>query len=596
MRCLIETVRRQGEIPDIRDIETARLSLGRGADQDIRLQSRLAGVNHAVIEQGNEGGLRIRAIAPNRILYNGRKLSESMMVPGDEFSIGKACFTVREAPEAYNLRLEIKEPAGRLGKELEDALLANVNHDSGRSGYSMRRAAWALTLAIIILFFLTPLAGFVYKPFGVWLRTVPVLSDLSWNSGPISSAHSFFATDCNRCHEQAFVSVRDAVCTDCHKNTPHHFPEGFRNVDALESNHCATCHKEHNGSHNPALIRHDESLCASCHENIKATAPDTKLVDVSDFGDGHPEFKATISTFADDKSQSVRIPLDQKERLQERTNIEFSHAVHLKKDGIKSPDRGNVRLDCANCHEPEPGGKYMAKLDFESQCHECHKLNFEAHDPKLELPHGDDHSIKTFLDGYYADRALKDDYRLLAAPPVARERHRPGEALLPLEHMEPKEWVSMYVGNVDSEIMRFRVCGKCHTVSPSQESNQGGDQQPFWKIEPVEFSAHRLPKADFNHDKHKTQDCTDCHDAEKSEHSEDVLLKGIASCRECHSGVDTSTRDKVASTCIDCHGFHISSSLTMEGKKIKVPSKEGSVPGIKSPSSDSNESPWSVNP
>ncbi len=594
MHCLIETVRR-GEISKARDIDTERLSLGRGADQDIRLQSRLAGLSHAVIEQGNDGELRIRAVASNRVLHNGRKLAESVLTPGDEFSIGNVCFTVREAPETYNLRLEIKDPAGRQSKELEDALLASVNTDSGLSSFSMRRSAWVLSLAILILFFLVPLTGFVYKPFGVWLRTVPVLSDLSWNSGPISSAHSFFATDCNRCHEQAFVSVRDAVCTDCHKDTPHHFAEGFRNVDALESNHCATCHKEHNGSHNPALIRHDEALCASCHENIKASAPDSKLANVSDFGDGHPEFKATISTFADDKSQPVRIPLDQKDRLQERTNIEFSHAVHLNKDGIKSPDRGNVRLDCANCHEPEPGGKYMAKLDFESQCHECHKLNFEAHDPKLELSHGDDHRIQTFLDGYYADRALKDDYRLLAAPPVARERHRPGEALPPLEQMEPKEWVTMYVRNVDSEIMRFRVCGKCHTVSPNQESNQGDNQQPFWKIEPVGFSAHRFPKADFNHDKHKTQNCTDCHDAEKSEHSEDVLLKGIDSCRECHSGVGTKARDKVASTCIDCHGFHTSLSLTMDGKKIRTPSKVGSSPGTESPSAG-NVSPRSIVP
>jgi len=595
MHCLIETVRR-GEISKAKDIDTERLSLGRGADQDIRLQSRLAGLSHAIIEQGNDGKLRIRAIASNRVLHNGRKLAESVLTPGDEFSIGNVCFTVREAPETYSLRLEIREPAGRSGKELEDALLASCDPDSGRKGFSMRRATWTLSLAILILFFLTPLAGFVYKPFGVWLRTVPVLSDLSWNSGPISSAHSFFATDCNRCHEQAFVSVRDSVCTDCHKDTPHHFAEGFRNVDALESNHCATCHKEHNGSHNPALIRHDESLCASCHENIKTTAPDTRLADVSDFGDGHPEFKATITTFTDDKSKSVRIPLDQKDRLQERTNIEFSHAVHLKKDGIKSPDRGNVRLDCANCHQPEPGGKYMAKLDFESQCHECHKLNFDIHDPKLELPHGDDHSIQTFLDGYYADRALKDDYRLLSEPPVAQERHRPGEALPPLEHMEPKEWVTKYVRDVDSEIMRFRVCGKCHTVSLNQESNQGGNQLQFWKVEPVGFSAHRFPKADFNHDKHKTQDCTDCHDAEKSEHSEDVLLKGIASCRECHSGIGTRARDKVASTCIDCHGFHISRSLAMDGKKLNLPAKAESFSGIKLPSAGNNVNPGSVVP
>ena len=133
MHCLIETVRR-GEISEARDIDTERLSLGRGADQDIRLQSRLAGLSHAVIEQGNDGKLRIRAIAPNRILHNGRKLAESVLTPGDEFSIGNVCFTVREAPETYNLRLEIKEPAGRQSKELEDALLASC-----RSGFRAER-------------------------------------------------------------------------------------------------------------------------------------------------------------------------------------------------------------------------------------------------------------------------------------------------------------------------------------------------------------------------------------------------------------------------------------------------------------------------
>ena len=66
MHCLIETVRR-GEISDARDIKTECLSLGSGADQDIRLQSRLAGLSHAVIEQGNDGELLIRAITPNLI-------------------------------------------------------------------------------------------------------------------------------------------------------------------------------------------------------------------------------------------------------------------------------------------------------------------------------------------------------------------------------------------------------------------------------------------------------------------------------------------------------------------------------------------------
>ncbi|MGZ5619895.1 MAG: cytochrome c3 family protein [Methylobacter sp.] len=589
MRCLVETVqRRQDEISETKDFDTERLCLGRGADQDIRLQSRLAGLSHAVIELENDGKAHIRAIAPNRILYNGKKLTDSVLTPGDEFSIGTVYFTVREASEGYDLRLEIKEPTGRRqSKELEDTLLAGINQGSRLSGFSMRRAAWVLSLAVVILFFVLPLAGFIYKPLGIWLRTLPVVSDLSWSPGPISSAHSFFGTDCNRCHQQAFVSVQNSACTDCHKDTPHHVSEKHQeSIAALVSNRCASCHKEHNGSQASSLIRHDQALCTDCHTNIKAIAPESKLADVSDFGKDHPEFKVTIAPFADDMSQPLRIPLDQKDRLMELSNLEFSHALHLNKDGVKTPDRGKVRLDCANCHQPEqPGGKYMAKLDFESQCHQCHKLNFEAEDPKQEMPHGNDAIVLTFLEGYYSARALKGDYQNLSAPQVVRDRLRPGEELSPQEYLEIKEWAAKYARDVNSETMRFRVCGKCHTVSKNQDS----DQSRPWKIQPLGFNERKLPKTEFDHDKHKTQKCTDCHDAEKSEHSEDVLLKGIADCRECHGGADA--KNKVASTCIDCHRFHTSPSLTMEGKKIETPSKVESFPNIESPPAVNNVIP-----
>mgnify|MGYP003392001491 CR=1 FL=1 len=579
MRCLIETIQRGG-IAEARDIDTGCLSLGRGADQAIRLQSRLAGLSHAVIEQGSDGKPRIRAIPPNLILHKGGKVTEFVLTPGDEFSIGNVSFTVREAPPGYDLHLEMKEPAGRPGKELEEALLAGGA--SGPGGFSMRRAAWILSLAIVILFFLTPLAGFVYKPLGSWLRTVPVLSDLSWNSGPISSAHAFFADDCNRCHEKAFVAVRNSVCTDCHKDTPHHFAAEFRETDALESNRCASCHKEHSGSEAAALIPHDQALCTRCHENIKAIAPDSTLHDVSDFGDGHPEFRATLATVAAGKPESIRVPLDPKTPLREYASLEFSHAGHLKKEGVKNAGGDNVKLDCANCHRPEPGGKYMAKLDFESQCRGCHQLNFEADDPKQELPHGDEHTLQKYLEGYYSARALKGDYRHLSAPRIIRERLRPGETPTPSENLEIKEWAVTYARDVNAEVMRFRVCGKCHAVSLNLESNL----QQSWKIEPPGFGAHRFPNARFDHDKHKTQDCRDCHDVEKSEHSDDVPIKGIASCRECHGGPDA--KNKVASTCIDCHGFHTSKSLAMDGEKLNLPAKAGAVPETKSPAAGNN--------
>lgn len=582
MRCLVETIRRRrNEVSDTKEFDTERLSLGRGADQDIHLQTRLAGLSHAVIEQESDGNLHIRALAPHRILYNGRKLTESVLNPGDEFSIGSVYFTVREAAEPYHLHLEIKEPTGRQSKELEDALLATVNPDYGLSGFSMRRAAWFLSLTIVILFLLLPLAGFIYQPLGIWLRTLPVVSDLSWSPGPISSAHSFFGADCNRCHEHAFVSVQNSACTTCHKDTPHHVNEKLlQSIAALDSNRCASCHKEHDGFQASSLIRHDQALCTDCHKDIKAIAPDTRLSDVSDFGKNHPEFKVTVTPFADDLSQPLRIALDQKDRLMELSNLEFSHALHLNKEGVKTPDRGKVKLDCANCHKPEqPDGKYMAKLDFESQCHECHKLNFEAEDPKQEIPHGNDAIVLTFLEGYYSARALKGDYRHLSAPQVIRERLRPGEELTPEENLEIKAWAVDYARDVNSEVMRFRVCGKCHTVTKNRDSSEENSRP--WKIEPLGFNQRKLPMAEFDHDKHKTQKCTDCHEAEKSEHSEDVLLKGIADCRTCHGGADA--KNKVASTCIDCHRFHTSPSLTMEGKKIETPSKVHSSPGTESP-------------
>jgi predicted CXXCH cytochrome family protein len=530
------------------------------------------------MKQADDRKLRIIAIAPNHILYNGRTLSESVLTPGDEFSIGNEFFSVREAKDDYDLHLEITKSTAKQSKELEVALLASVDPGAGKSVFSMRRVAWIISLAIVIMFLLVPLAGFVYKPMGIWLRTLPVVSDLSWSSGTISTAHSFFKADCNRCHEKAFVSVRNSVCTDCHKNTPHHVAKEFQeSINSLDSNRCASCHKEHNGSQASALIRHDEVQCTSCHGNLKASAPNTKLADVTDFGDGHPEFQATIFK-EDDKSQPVRISLKQKKRLLESANLEFGHAVHLDKAGVKSPSRGNVRLECADCHQPEPGGKYMAKLNFESQCHECHKLKFEADDPTIELPHGDDKRIQTFLDGYYAGRALKGDYQFLTELPVAREPHQPGEELTPLEQTVRKEQVTKHVNSVYTKVMGFPVCGMCHAITKVQ----GENQQLFWKVEPVRITAHKFPKADFNHDKHKTQDCKNCHDAEKSELSEDVLLKGIASCRECHDGV-RAKNNKIASTCVDCHGFHTSPNLTMEGKKSEPRANAETLPDAVSP-------------
>ena len=60
----------------------------------------------------------------------------------------------------------------------------------------------------------------------------------------------------------------------------------------------------------------------------------------------------------------------------------------------------------------------------------------------------------------------------------------------------------------------------------------------------------------FDHDKHRTNKCTDCHDVEKSHLSADIAIPDIANCRKCHTG-NAPAANKVVSTCVACHDFHL---------------------------------------
>jgi len=72
-------------------------------------------------------------------------------------------------------------------------------------------------------------------------------------------------------------------------------------------------------------------------------------------------------------------------------------------------------------------------------------------------------------------------------------------------------------------------------------------------------------KYSFTHAKHTTMACADCHIAERSQSSADLLIPLIGAvgthtteppfaCRDCHGGEKAT--HQLGSTCIDCHGFH----------------------------------------
>ncbi|MGH8570311.1 MAG: hypothetical protein ACREXU_20470, partial [Gammaproteobacteria bacterium] len=146
------------------------------------------------------------------------------------------------------------------------------------------------------------------------------------------------------------------------------------------------------------------------------------------------------------------------------------------------------------------------------------------------------------------------------------------------------------------ELFEYRACATCHQVDEKAQSVFG------WDIVPVRIARAWYPKARFDHGRHATVACADCHgfrpadcapstlppftsnrgvaDPDKgaadciksvadSEKSEDVLIAGIATCRECHA--DPGAANRVQSTCIACHGFHISPGFAMDGRPRTQP-------------------------
>ena len=77
-----------------------------------------------------------------------------------------------------------------------------------------------------------------------------------------------------------------------------------------------------------------------------------------------------------------------------------------------------------------------------------------------------------------------------------------------------------------------------------------------WRVEPVKLTQTWMPRARFDHQAHKTTECTECHiGASMSKTSGDVLMPAIAQCRTCHTGA--SEKDKLPSDCLMCHQFHL---------------------------------------
>jgi predicted CXXCH cytochrome family protein len=573
MRCLLRYVNRRGKNEGShrdKEFNGGQLSIGRATDQDIQLSGLRVGLRHASISVTSGGQFRIQARGNSPVQLNDEMVQSALLQVGDRVRIGHHQLTLLQPSPGYELEIAIEQVHSARGTELQQELLARAQRAvEPPRWFNMRIWSWGLLLGILVMFLVAPLVGFSIPSVNQVLRgMLPFMSDRVWNSGALAKGHQFFGEDCNACHQAAFTSVRNEVCLECHQDQPHHADLKTFEVPALEEGRCASCHKEHNGDQAFATV--NQGLCLDCHQDIKDVASKSELRDVDKrFPEGHPQFRATLITHRDGKDQSNRIELNAKKAPKELSNLDFSHKIHLDKQGLLSPEGkapgGKEVLTCASCHTPEPGGQRMQPVRFEEQCHRCHLLTFDTdNDPatdrdeaKLEVPHGNRLAVLHFLESYYAMRALEGGYPSISAPEVVQRRRRPGKKLTEAERSEALEWARNITQDVGAELFEYRACNLCHTVT------MNGPSVKEWAITPVRVARQWFPKARFDHGKHKAveDNCDQCHkQAHDSKESEDILLGGKEDCEECHAYPET--KHALESTCTTCHGFHVSEKHT----------------------------------
>lgn len=578
MRVLIRSFQQQGDqrIATERGLIGERLTIGRGTNQDVYTPDLRAALAHAEIVHDRRGPLLI-AKSANGVWVNGTPVESAKLEAGDIIEVGRFRLEVIAVGGVPELVLGYEEKLSQAA-DLQ-ARKASLKTRLGHTRLSLRGLAWGLMLLALTLGLLLPLflryggssAGDTPRDRALAQAGIP-FDDSVWLSGPVSSVHRYFVEDCAACHETPFRQVRDTACLACHQDMAQHSDDtAMLQHPAFAGQQCTDCHREHNGPH--SVSAQSPTLCTDCHANPDKEFAAAKLQPASSFSTAHPEFAPRIAVF-DTKTGKFSFSKQRQPsaQLRETTNLVYPHDVHLNPKGIDSPN-GKVVMQCADCHQPDSRGVSFEPVNMEKHCAGCHRLDFDPDDPDRELPHGRPEQIQGVVRDYYYAKALQGGVMDGSAPAVVQQRRRPGETLPRDSARAALDWADARARRTMVDVFERRTCHYCHQVQRSD------DPAKPWTVAPVNLQEHALDGARFDHGAHKAQPCSDCHGADHSKLSADVLLPELASCRECHG--DTGSDRQVPSGCTLCHAFHIADSHHFGGPAKGV-KPDDAVHGAKS--------------
>jgi len=460
--------------------------------------------------------------------------------PGEPIEIGPYEIKVLDTPAGFDAAISVD-----LVRPLE-AAPGPATRTAPRSlsalGLSKRATAWAGLVAILLGFLVIPAGRVLHLP---WSG-----NDRSWDPGPVILAHQQVGSKCSACHEVAFQHVKDRACLECHPKTGQHVGPELKPATLFEGVRCASCHKDHKGAR--PMYRDSDAFCVDCHRDIHSRSAQAKVENVSDFTAGHPPFALTMA----DGTTVRRVRPDRAHPAKDDPHLAFPHQKHLDPNGVKSPTRGRVKLECANCHHPDASRRMFEPIAFEKDCQECHRLEIEPAVTGRQVPHGKPADAVAMIDEFYATLALRgvpDSFQKAFGVPGEGLLRRVGEPTV-AERESALRLASRKAHEVAVDLVEVRVCKTCHEVKRDAEP-KGSPNTLAWTVTPVRTSNRWMPGAKFDHQAHSRTPCADCHDVSKSKKSSDMAMPTIESCRECHGGSKAQT-GKVTSSCLLCHGFH----------------------------------------
>ena len=557
-----------GRRTESREVVAAHLRIGRGTDNTLQFSDPLISLSHAVIEETEEGGHRLRDLdSAGGTFVNGARISTAILTDGDRIQIGSCLFRFYAPQSGTPAVLEYEETAA------EPVTAKSAKRDDYARAYVVKR--WFFNKTVLSLLLLAGLSG-------LWWQRWVEMGEGAILPGRVAEEHRLFESKCRFCHipwarlsfaewmtslRQPAAStdriqpkqadaVRDGACAKCHGGVVHDTNESFTPP-------CASCHRQH--ADTDALAHGLDEGCPLCHANLKlkAGASPRYAAQVPDF-QKHPEFSVLIKSDDPTVGKPIRVSLADKARLIDRARIELNHKKHLA-PRLRSPS-GPIQMKCQDCHILDSRGQRMAPIRYEDHCKGCHDLGVDAYIPGERVPHAAPEEIRRHLQGVVSRS------RGMTPPPAAdfdRGSGRLPSVIAPAYTRQPPAsrdpQVQGRIWTIERYVYR-QVCVKCHDV----------DRQamPYPRIAPTAIPNAWLPQARFAHAVHQQSKCEFCHkEVGTSIKTSDLSLPKIEVCRECH------TPRRAAVTCTLCHAYHVPprkrgpypSLLNLDAKTTTVP-------------------------